>query len=71
MPQDHIALVAGGLRTRVARLRLDYKHYDGKDRTMKRSDRELGMNRSISRRDFLNGVGAVAAGTLVPGRALA
>ncbi|MBW2578183.1 MAG: twin-arginine translocation signal domain-containing protein, partial [Deltaproteobacteria bacterium] len=38
---------------------------------MKRSDRELGMNRSISRRDFLNGVGAVAAGTLVPGRALA
>jgi spermidine dehydrogenase len=38
---------------------------------MKRSDRELGMDRPISRRDFLNGVGAVAAGTLVPGRALA
>ena len=38
---------------------------------MKRSDRELGMDRAISRRDFLNGVGAVAAGTLVPGRALA
>ena len=38
---------------------------------MKRSDRELGMNRPISRRDFLNGVGAVAAGALVPSRALA
>jgi spermidine dehydrogenase len=38
---------------------------------MKRSDRELGMDRPISRRDFLNGVGAVAAGTLVPGRAFA
>ncbi len=38
---------------------------------MKRSDRKLGMDRPISRRDFLNGVGAVAAGTLVPGRALA
>ncbi len=37
---------------------------------MKRSDRELGMDRPISRRDFLNGVGAVAAGTLVPGCAL-
>jgi spermidine dehydrogenase len=38
---------------------------------MKRSDRELGMDRPISRRDFLNGVGVVAAGTLVPGRAFA
>jgi spermidine dehydrogenase len=38
---------------------------------MKRSDRELGMDRPISRRDFLNGVGVVAAGTLVPGRTLA
>jgi len=38
---------------------------------VKRSDRELGMDRPISRRDFLNGVGAVAAGTLVSGRALA
>jgi len=32
-----------------------------------RSDRELGMDRDISRRDFLNGVGAVAAGALVAG----
>jgi spermidine dehydrogenase len=32
-----------------------------------RSDCALGMDRSISRRDFLNGVGAVAAGVLVPG----
>jgi spermidine dehydrogenase len=31
------------------------------------NDRRLGMGRSISRRDFLNGVGAVAAGALVPG----
>ena len=38
---------------------------------MKRSDRELGMDRPITRRDFLNGVGAVAAGSLVPGNALA
>ena len=38
---------------------------------VKRSDRELGMDRPISRRDFLNGVGVVAAGSLVPGRALA
>ncbi len=38
---------------------------------MKRSDRELGMDRSISRRDFLNGVGVAAAGALVPGRAFA
>ena len=37
---------------------------------MKRSDRELGMDRPISRRDFLNGVGAVAAGSLVGGGAL-
>jgi spermidine dehydrogenase len=34
---------------------------------MSRSDRRLGMERAISRRDFLNGVGAVAAGALVPG----
>jgi len=36
-----------------------------------RSDRELGMDRPISRRDFLNGVGVAAAGTLVSGRAFA
>ncbi len=34
---------------------------------MRRSDRELGMDRAISRRDFLNGVGVVAASTLMPG----
>jgi len=33
-------------------------------------DRELGMERAISRRDFLNGVGGVAAGALVPGCAV-
>ncbi|MBW2542525.1 MAG: NAD(P)-binding protein [Deltaproteobacteria bacterium] len=38
---------------------------------MKRSDRELGMDRPITRRDFLNGVGAVAAGSLLPASALA
>ena len=32
-----------------------------------RSDRRLGMDRAISRRDFLDGVGVVAAGALVPG----
>ncbi|MBW2386885.1 MAG: NAD(P)-binding protein, partial [Deltaproteobacteria bacterium] len=32
-----------------------------------RSDRGLGMDRAISRRDFLNGASAVAAGALVPG----
>jgi len=37
---------------------------------MGRSDRELGMDRPITRRDFLNGVGVAAAGTLIPGRAL-
>jgi len=37
---------------------------------MRRSDRELGMDRPISRRDFLNGVRLVAAGALVPGRAI-
>jgi spermidine dehydrogenase len=30
-------------------------------------DSELGMDRTITRRDFLNGVGAVTAGALVPG----
>jgi len=38
---------------------------------MSRSDRELGMDRPITRRDFLNGASVVAASTLVPGRALA
>jgi spermidine dehydrogenase len=38
---------------------------------VKREDRDLGMDRPISRRDFLHGVGAVAAATWVPGRAFA
>ena len=34
---------------------------------MKRHDvRELGMDRSVSRRDFLNGVGVALTGTLLP-----
>jgi spermidine dehydrogenase len=38
---------------------------------MKPTDRNLGMDRSISRRDLLHGMGALAASTLIPGRALA
>jgi spermidine dehydrogenase len=38
---------------------------------MKPADRNLGMGRTISRRDLLHGMGALAASTLVPGRALA
>jgi spermidine dehydrogenase len=38
---------------------------------VKPTDRELGLGRPISRRDLLHGVGALAASTLVPGRALA
>jgi spermidine dehydrogenase len=38
---------------------------------MKPADRNLGMERSISRRDLLHGMGALAASTLIPGRALA
>jgi spermidine dehydrogenase len=38
---------------------------------MKPADRNLGMDRTISRRDLLHGMGALAASTLVPGRALA
>ena len=36
-----------------------------------REDRDLGMGRPISRRDVLNGIGALAVGTMIPGRALA
>jgi len=36
-------------------------------RTGSGGDRALGMDRPISRRDFLNGVGVVAAGALLPG----
>jgi len=38
---------------------------------VKREDRNLGMDRPISRRDVLNGIGTLAASTLLPGRALA
>jgi spermidine dehydrogenase len=38
---------------------------------MKLSDKELGMDRSISRRDFLNGAAAVTAAGTLPGGALA
>jgi spermidine dehydrogenase len=38
---------------------------------MKREDRNLGMDRPISRRDVLNGMGLLAASTMLPGRALA
>jgi spermidine dehydrogenase len=38
---------------------------------MKPADRNLGMDRAISRRDLLHGMGALAASALVPGRALA
>ena len=35
------------------------------------SDKELGMGRSISRRDFLNGAAAITAVTAMPGGVLA
>ncbi len=38
---------------------------------MKTEDRNLGMDRPISRRDLLHGVGAMAAASLVPGQSLA
>ena len=38
---------------------------------MKREDRDLGLDRPISRRDVLNGMGVLAASTMLPGRALA
>ncbi len=38
---------------------------------MKADDRNLGMDRSISRRDVLIGMGALAASTFVPGQAFA
>ncbi len=43
----------------------------GKEWIMKPSDRNLGMNRPISRRDLLLGMGASAASAFVPGRAFA
>ncbi len=38
---------------------------------MKPGDRDLGMDRPITRRDFLHGVGAVAAGSMIGGTTLA
>ena len=38
---------------------------------MKTEDRHLGMDRPISRRDLLHGVGAMAAASLVPGQSMA
>jgi len=38
---------------------------------MNLSDKELGMDRSISRRDFLNGAAAITTVTAIPGGALA
>ncbi len=38
---------------------------------MKPSDRNLGMDRPISRRDLLLGMGASAASAFIPGRAFA
>jgi len=38
---------------------------------VKSEDRNLGMDRPISRRDLLHGVGALAAASLVPGQSLA
>ncbi len=37
----------------------------------KAGDRSLGMDRAISRRDVLHGIGALATSSLVPGKALA
>lgn len=38
---------------------------------MNKRDRKLGMDRAISRRDFINGVAAATASGLVPGSTLA
>ena len=35
---------------------------------MKRSDRELGMDRKITRRDFISGVGVAIAGATLAGQ---
>jgi len=34
---------------------------------MKPSDRHLGMNREITRRDVIRGVGVISAGMVLPG----
>jgi len=34
---------------------------------MKRGDRELGMDRAISRRDFISGVGVAVTGSALAG----
>jgi spermidine dehydrogenase len=38
---------------------------------MRRSDRELGMDRPVTRRDFIEGVGTIAMGSLLTGKSLA
>ena len=43
----------------------------GSIHTMKPADRNLGMDRRISRRDLLHGVGALAATSLLPGKSFA
>jgi hypothetical protein len=43
----------------------------GKECTLKTSDRNLGLDRPIWRRDILLGMGASAANAFVPGRAFA
>jgi spermidine dehydrogenase len=47
----------------------DLRNSDGRDN--ERQSKDLGMNRSISRRDFLNGVALSIGGTLLPPAALA
>ena len=39
----------------------------GKELLMKLSDRHLGMNREITRRDVIRGVGVISAGMVLPG----
>jgi hypothetical protein len=39
----------------------------GNCNTMNNRDRTLGMNRDISRRDFMNGVAMVAGSLVLPG----
>ena len=38
---------------------------------MRKADRELGMDRPITRRDFINGVGVAVGASLVPGARVA
>ncbi|HAT28606.1 MAG TPA: hypothetical protein DCS89_16435, partial [Gammaproteobacteria bacterium] len=38
---------------------------------MKKTDRQLGMDRDISRRDFLNGISVTVGASLLPGYSFA